>query len=360
MKEISGKHLANKSAHVSRSMTNAVEISRAAASRSWTEEYWRDFERRTRAGVLSAPSEAAARKTLVRAARTVLRSFSSSFFIVTRFLPPRKRGQVELIYAAVRYPDEVVDTFPLTTKEKLDRLNAWETWYDKALAARSVRESIAAGAPCFVAAFAQVVRDAGIPRDHYRAFLSAMRHDAAPRHFSTLDDLIDSYIYGSAVVVGYFLAHVYGPQRPGDFERALAASRNLGIALQLTNFLRDVSDDRQRRRLYLPLDLLRREGVRPHDAGNVTSRHPLKNVVDRLAKVSDEYYHLAARDLDAFSADCRSAIKACIEVYRQLNDQITRADRALAKRQSVPLMKKFKVLPASKYWRLPLAYLARE
>jgi phytoene synthase len=307
---------------------------------------------------LAAPSETAARKILARAARTVLRTFSSSFFVVTRFLPPQKRAQVEVIYAAVRYPDEIVDTFPLTAEEKLDRLDAWESWYEKALEARSVQESIGAGAPCFVASFAQVVRDCGIPPDYYRAFLAAMRHDVTPCFFRTLDDLIDSYIYGSAIVVGYFLAHVYGPHQSRDFGRALTASRNLGIALQLTNFLRDVNDDRKRSRLYLPLDLLDREGLGPHDPDDVTRTHRLKKVVDRLAAISEEYYHLAARDLDAFSADCRTAIKACIQVYRQLNEQITRTDRALEKRQSVPLIKKLRVLPASKYWRLPLAYLA--
>jgi phytoene/squalene synthetase len=80
--------------------------------------------------------------------------------------------------------------------------------------------------------------------------------------------------------------------------------------------------------------------------------------MNRLAAIAEEYYQLSARDLDAFAADCRTAIKACIEVYRQLNDQITKSDQALEKRQSVSLIKKLKVLPASKYWRLPLAYLA--
>jgi len=323
----------------------------------WTPEEWEALEERTRRRALQADNDAGAWRVVASAARGVLRSFSTSFFIVTRFLPPVKRAKVEAIYAAVRYPDEVVDSFRLPDGERMRRLDAWAAQYEAALEMPSLQTALEGGVPCFVAGFAQVVREAGIPAAYYRAFLDAMRQDLNPRRFVSLDDLIDSYIYGSAIVVGYFLTYVYGPAKPGDFDRALASARNLGIALQLTNFLRDVAEDQRRGRLYLPLDLLRREGVEEADATDPRQHAALNRVLQNLTGLAEDFYVAALADLDAFAPDSRTAIHACMDVYRQLNAQIAGSPRGILHRESVPMARKFKVLPTSKYWRLPLAYL---
>src|SRR3712207_7944204 len=125
-----------------------------------------------------------------------------------------------------------------------------------------------------------------------------MRLDVEPRPFATLDDLIDSYVYGSAVVVGYFLAHVYGPADERSFPRALAAARDLGIALQLTNFLRDVAEDQSRGRVYLPQDALRAEGIEAPDARDPRQREPLARVLRRLTGVAADYYARAEAALE--------------------------------------------------------------
>src|SRR3954451_11974924 len=135
----------------------------------WAETEWEGLERVTSRVALAVPSES--RRTVGREARAVLRAYSTSFFLVTRFLPAHKRDQVEAIYAAVRYPDEIVDTFPLTPDEKLAKLTAWLASYEVALAADSVHEALGRGVPCFLALFAAVVRDAGIPPEYYRAFI---------------------------------------------------------------------------------------------------------------------------------------------------------------------------------------------
>jgi phytoene synthase len=236
------------------------------SSEVWSETIWDRLEQRAHRLASAATSEAAAWKIIVRQARAVLRTYSTSFFIVTRFLPPAKRDRVEAIYAAVRYPDEIVDTFPLAPEERVARLDRWAADYETALAARSIKEALRLNVPCFLASFTRVVREAGIPPEHYRSFLAAMHQDVRPRRYSTLDDLIESYVYGSAIVVGYFLTYVYGSSTKQDFERALASARHLGIALQLTNFLRDVAEDQRRGRLYLPLELLRAEGIEAADA----------------------------------------------------------------------------------------------
>lgn len=325
------------------------------SSRNWSITEWqvRDAVVRRRALGLS---ERGARQAIVAHGREVLKHYSTSFFIVTRFLPPDKRAQVDLVYAAVRYPDEVVDTFPLSAERREQKLADWRARFEQARSAGSIREALLDGVPVILAGFAQVLRETGIPAQYYHAFLDAMHADVRPRSYENLDDLVDNYIYGSAIVVGYFLAYIYGAS---DFDRAMAASRRLGIALQLTNFLRDVAEDRSRGRLYLPTDMLSARGVAGRDFSSPEARDALGDVVAELAGIARRDYDFARENLVAFNADCRIAIDACIRVYGELNDRLAEAF-SLQRRESVPLSSKFSVLPASKYWRLPLAYLGLE
>ena len=174
-----------------------------------------------------------------------------------------------------------------------------------------------------------------------------------------MDDLINSYIYGSAIVVGYFLTHVYGASAPERFPQALESARDLGIGLQLTNFLRDVGEDQRRGRMYLPQDLLRAEGIENADARDPACHAAFGRAVKTLAAEAARYYERSARNLDAFAADSRIAIRACIDVYGLLNQRILESARGIAHRESVPLREKLRPLPPSKYWRIPLAYIAK-
>jgi phytoene synthase len=186
-----------------------------------------------------------------------------------------------------------------------------------------------------------------------------MRRDVYPRPFETLDDLIDQYIFGSAIVVGYFLTHVYGARRPSDFERALGCAKNLGIALQLTNFARDVVEDARRGRLYLPLDRLRDVGLGHPDPSDPAQEAAFRRIVKSLAEDADVFYSRSREGLDAYAPDCRAAIDSCIRVYRELNSRIRLTDQDLGNRQRLSAYRKFRLLPVSKYWRLPLAFLER-
>lgn len=325
----------------------------------WGVAAWAALERRTRERALRARTEVAAWRVIARQARVVMRTYTTSFFIVSRFLPAAKRAEVEMIYAAVRYPDEIVDTFPLAAPERLRLLDEWEKCYEVGLVAESIAEALRFGVPPFLAGFTKVVRERGIPEEHYRSFLAAMRRDVHPRPFATLADLIEDYVYGSAVVVGYFLTHVYGAQTPATFGHALTSAHDLGIALQLTNFLRDVGEDQRRGRVYLPMDILRAEGIAAPDVNDERQHAALARAQQRLAAVAADYYARAQSRVDAFAPDCRPAIQACINVYGRLNERLAHNTNALRQRASVPLREKLQALPPSKLWRIPLAYLLR-
>jgi phytoene synthase len=319
-------------------------------SAGWDRVSWERFSQNIERKLEACRSDAQAWNIVARASRTVLRRFSSSFFAVTRFLPAPKRANVEVVYAAVRYPDEIVDTFPCTGPEKRLLLDEWRAAYEKSLTRPET-------APWILRGFSEVVRSRQIPPEHYHAFLNAMTLDTAPQAYETLDDLIERYVYGSAVVVGYLLAHIYGPGPGKRLDEALEVSRELGIALQLTNFARDVREDRARGRLYLPLDSLAKEGLSSSNYLEPDNAPPLARAVGKLASEAESRYEVvAAHGLDAFAEDSRTAVRACIDVYRSLNRLIL-ASGSSRERLSVPPAEKFKLLPASKFWRLPLAYM---
>ncbi len=325
----------------------------------WTESQWEAVMAALRDRVLASDSDDAALRFIIKRSRTVMRTYTTSFFIVSRFLPPPKRDRVETIYSVVRYPDEVVDSFPLSADDRAERLKRWRDHYEAGIEHRGLIKSVREGVPAFLAAFIDTLHRTKIPLDHYRSFLDAMHMDIYPRAFQSLDDLIDSYVYGSATVVGYFLTHVYGASRPDALDDALGAARDLGIALQLTNFIRDVTEDHRRGRLYLPLDLFERHGIKTPDASNPAHTAAFTDVIHRVARHAGDRYRLAEEKLNAYAPDCRIAIRACIDVYGRLNDRVLTNPEPLSRRESVPLRDKLSVLPRSKYWRIPAAYLFR-
>ncbi len=326
------------------------------AASSWSHQQWQTFFDSLHQRLAGITTDAHARQVIADASWRVIRRYSTSFFTVTRFLPKCKRRDVEIIYAAVRYPDEIVDTFPLDACEKRRLLSQWREHYSLALSCATLLDSLRCGHNPIVAGFADLVRRHSIPPDYYHAFLDAMECDIEPRPFETFEDLINGYVYGSAIVVGYFLAYVYRVAPGHTMEEALDASRSLGIALQLTNFLRDVGEDHHRSRCYVPQELLRAAGVSYAEflAGN--SKSATKYVVHQYAQTAWRYYRQAQQMLNVFSEDCVAAIDACIKVYGELTALLEHAWDS-QRRASVPWRRKLAVLPRSKFWVLPLALI---
>ncbi len=327
----------------------------------WSQTQWQLLDASVRRQLERAPSESEAWKAIVSSAQQILRSFSSSFFLVTRFLPVAKRSEVEVIYASVRFPDGIVDTFPLPANEQLVMLRIWEELYLESLKINGIRNRIFAGVPWILAGFSEIVIRRHIPAEHYLAFLSAMRRDACPKPFPTLENLIDEYVYGSAIVVGYFLSYVYGHKQPAGLSDALECARRLGIALQLTNFVRDVVEYHRHGRLYIPLNLLAQEGLElsdiKSDIASPEKQAGLLRAARALAAHAEAGYDFARRNLYVFSPDCRAAIDACIEVYGKLNRKFLDGVSPLEQRVSLSAMEKFRLLPPGKYWRVPLVYV---
>ena len=195
--------------------------------------------------------------------RRVQMAHSRTYYFSTQFFPPHVRPRVHALYAFMRYADEIVDNPGVTSlEEQLAGLEAFERETMAAVAGEPVANPV-------LRAYADTVRRSGIEPAHIAAFMESMKMDTRVFRYPTYKDL-EVYTYGSAAVVGLMMCRVVGAAD----RRADPHAESLGVAMQLSNFLRDVAEDWRRGRVYLPLEDLERFGYREGDlaAGVVDER----------------------------------------------------------------------------------------
>ena len=174
-----------------------------------------------------------------------------TYYLATLLLPPAKRPYVHALYGFARYADEIVDDLAstLTDSQKAEQLKIWG---DDFLAKFDSGQT---SDPVCVAVL-DTVRRWSIPRQHFEAFLHSMTMDLTVTEYATYDDLYE-YVYGSAAVIGLQMVPILEPSSQDAYKYAT----ELGVAFQLANFIRDVGEDLERGRVYLPLNELAKFGV---------------------------------------------------------------------------------------------------
>jgi phytoene synthase len=246
-----------------------------------------------------------------------------SYYLATRLLPAATRQSVHALYGFARAADEVVDgSNSLSFLEKSAELTR-------------LGEAVRTGDPTLEVAPAvhdTVVRHA-IPVTTVDDFLASMRADLTETRYATYADLL-GYAHGSAAVVGLQLTHVFGTVVPVELASPYAI--DLGLAMQLTNVLRDVREDLDRGRVYLPLEDLDRFGVTIEQlqAGVVDERFRalMRFEVERTRAL----YRQAAQGIRLLSPAARPAVEAALSLYGGILGAIERSGyRVLDRRVSV-------------------------
>ena len=174
-----------------------------------------------------------------------------TYYLATLLLPASKRPFVHALYGFARYADEIVDDLAstLTAQEKAEVLRAGSS--DVLRGLKTGESSDLVGR-----ALIDTVQRFDIPHQHFVDFLHSMEMDLTVTEYQTFEDLYE-YVYGSAAVIGLQMVPILG----GDTVNSLEAAKNLGVAFQLANFIRDVGEDLDRGRVYLPLQELAEHGV---------------------------------------------------------------------------------------------------
>jgi phytoene synthase len=235
-----------------------------------------------------------------------------TYYLATLLLPAAKRPPVHALYGFARYADEIVDDLAstLTPEEKAVALR---TWGDTVLADLRAGESN----DLIGRALVDTVKKYSIPLEYFDAFMVSMEMDLTVTRYKTYDDLM-TYVYGSAVVIGLEMLPILGYSDP----RAIEAATALGTAFQLANFIRDIGEDIDRGRIYMPLDDLARFGVSEE---MLLKRELTPEIIEaikfQIARVRDlqDKAEAGIQYLDPISRPC---IRAASELYCGIVDEI--------------------------------------
>jgi phytoene synthase len=262
----------------------------------------------------------------LRAAYTTSRKINAShgrtYFLATRLLPIADRPAVHALYGFARVADDIVDG-TLPKSEQAAELYALERtlWTSRHPVLRALTDTVERYA---------------IDRRLFADFLTSMRMDLNVTEYRTFDDLA-GYMHGSAGVIGLQMLPVLGTVGPRAEAEPYAAA--LGEAFQLTNFLRDVGEDLDRGRIYLPMEELRAFGV---DRARLRWAHrtgrPDPNVRRALAHlVARTYavYRRAEPGIAMLRPQARPCVSTAATLYRGILDRIVAADYAVLHRRAV-------------------------
>jgi phytoene synthase len=236
----------------------------------------------------------------------------SNFLLPILFLPPPKREAIETIYAFCRYSDDIVDE-EADVKEKYHRLLVWTNELQLALQGVS-RFAI-------LNRLVSVIQKFHIPTQHFLDLLKGMEMDLVKNRYETFGEL-EQYCYRAASTVGLICAEVFGYHH----ERTKQYAVNLGIALQLTNILRDIKTDAKKGRIYLPKEDLRQFGYSEEELMNSVYNDRFRALMKFECERAHTYYRTAKSCLAEEDKPLFTAARAMGNIYYLLLLRIERAN----------------------------------
>lgn len=248
--------------------------------------------------------------------RRIARRSGSSFLLPFRLLEAPRREALTALYAFCRLVDDIVDEAEHAQTAQ-QQLQEWRAEIDR----------VYGGVPTTPvgAALAQVCPRYNLPREHFLEILDGMEMDLPPPRRFANSEALEDYCYHVASAVGLLAARIFGTVD----DAVLRYARLLGLALQRINILRDVGEDWQRGRLYLPQDALTKHGVTEADLTAATPSPALRALLQDEAARARSLYDQA---LAALPASARAAQRPGLmmgALYRALLDKIAAQDFAV-------------------------------
>ncbi|MCK1823582.1 phytoene/squalene synthase family protein [Streptomyces sp. XM83C] len=250
-----------------------------------------------------------------------------TYFLATRLLPVDRRAAVHALYGFARWADDIVDA--LGTGAAPAELTALQRELERGLRTGDSAEPV-------VRALVDTARRHGIDHAHFRDFMAAMRADLVVTDYPAYADL-RAYMHGSAAVIGLEMLPVLGTVTPREEAAPHAAA--LGVAFQLTNFLRDVGEDLDRGRVYLPADLLAAHGVdrallrHSRDTGRPDPR--ITAALREFEALTRSVYRQAAPGIGMLDPVSRPCVRTAAVLYGGILDAVARDGYAVLHRRAV-------------------------
>ncbi len=242
---------------------------------------------------------------------------SRSFRFAARLFPPDDRRRVAGVYAFCRYTDDLVDGVENATTQAIEaRLDAWAGLARRAYAGERTGNGLVD------AVMADAAR-ADVPFRYVDELVDGMRMDLRPRTYRDLAEL-RQYTFRVASVVGLWLTELHGIHGEAVLDRAAT----LGHAMQLTNILRDVGEDLDAGRVYLPASMLSARGLDRGALERMRAGEPILpsyvNLVEELMAIADAWYHEAFDAIPALPVSFQRPVAVAAHVYQGIHDAIRR------------------------------------
>jgi len=258
-----------------------------------------------------------------RIARNRARNFYYSFLL----LSPEQKDAMCAIYAFMRYSDDISEG-AAASRQAIDH---WRSDLDRALTGDYPANPL-------WPAFHETVQRFDIPHQYFHEMIDGVSQDLNARQIQTFDELY-RYCYQVASVVGLTIIHIFGFDSPD----ALPLAEKCGIAFQLTNILRDIREDSENHRIYIPSEDIQRFGANlaTYDA----------NFIELLrfeAARARAYYDESRPLIGLVDKNSRRSLWALIEIYRRLLARIERQNfNVLDRRARVPTPEKLGILASA-------------
>jgi 15-cis-phytoene synthase len=250
--------------------------------------------------------------------RHIARSAAKNFYYGFLVLPAAKRNAISAVYAFMRRADDISDDPTLPMEQRRQKLDEWINGL------RRVTEGESTDDPVLLA-LADAQMRCNIPLELleklvHGTFMDVPENDK-PLQYESFEQLYD-YCYHVASVVGLVCIRIFGYR---DAKAENLAERT-GVAFQLTNIIRDVKEDLQLGRIYIPREDLSRFGVEAHALGNGSAAAVLRPVLAFEAERAREYYRAADELLPLVEEDSQPALWALVQIYRRLLERIAQRD----------------------------------
>jgi phytoene synthase len=263
------------------------------------------------------------------------RNSTSSFQYSFSFLPKYQREAIRTVYAFCRTTDDIVDNKG-DIRGNIERLHRWQTELEKALSSSSEYP--------LLNQLNAIAQRFNIPVIHFHELIKGVEMDLVKNRYETFDELRD-YCYHVASSVGLMCLEIFGPRNEKTKEYAV----NLGIALQLTNIVRDVGIDAGYGRIYLPMEDLRRFGCTENDIVERRYSSQFLALMEFEANRAEDYFRRAQESLPPEDKRTMFAAKIMERIYFHTLLRIKKADYNVFDK-SVSLPKVLQLLIAIKYW----------
>ncbi len=246
-------------------------------------------------------------------AKEISKKSKSSFYYAFNLLPSAKRDAMNTVYAFCRQTDDIVDEGNDPASLKYDKLRKWRIELEKSFSGHSDY--------LILNKLSSTIQKFNIPIEPFFELLKGMEMDLQKNRYLTFDDL-QLYCYRVASTVGLMCVEIFGYKHASTRDFAV----NLGIALQLTNILRDIKKDSESGRIYLPQEDLKKFNYNENDILNQTYNSNFTEMMKYETERAKEYFDKATASLNIEDKATMFAARAMQHIYYKMLGKIVDAD----------------------------------